>query len=540
MGRRTLLLGAAGALVGVAAEQAAFGWSEPLRWLPDLVVGWTFIAAGLTGWSRRPQSRTGLLMVATGFAWFLGNFASVDVRPIGWLAAQALYLHRGPLVHAVLSFPSGRLSSRLDRIAVVVGYLVAATAPIARNRVATLALGGLLVAVAVRGYLVALGPARRARAQVIRAAVPVGAVLTGGAAVRLAFPSGAANDVVLFVYQLSLAAVAVSLLTSLLRATWERAAVTDLVVELAESPTPTLRDALARALGDPTIEVGYLIPGSDVYVDALGRPVEVPGAGRAVTPIELDGRRIGVLVHDPAVLDDPGLVESIASAARLAASNARLQAEVRTQLAEVRASRRRLVVAADDERRRLERRLREGAERRLVALATGLAEARAFVGTSAPGAADLEQADRQLRRTLEDLHELAQGLFPATLRGSGLVGALSDLARRCPVPIEIDVKDPNIPADVGAAVYFVCSEALANVAKYASASSAVITIGPRGGRLIVEVVDDGVGGADASKGSGLRGLTDRIDVLGGRLVVDSPTGGGTRLTAEIPLGGEAR
>src|SRR5918994_1260533 len=134
---RTVPLGIAGALVGVAAEQVAFRWSDPLRWGPDLLVGWTFIAAGLVAWVRRPQSGTGALMVVTGFTWFLGNFASADIRPVAWLGTQALYLHRGPLIHAVLSFPSGRVSSRLDRGAVVVGYIVAAVAPVSRNGVAT-------------------------------------------------------------------------------------------------------------------------------------------------------------------------------------------------------------------------------------------------------------------------------------------------------------------------------------------------------------------------------------------------------------------
>jgi signal transduction histidine kinase len=536
---RTLLLGIAGAIVGVAAEQVAFQWSEPLRWGPDLLVGWTFIGAGLVGWFRRPQSGTGSLMVVTGFTWFVGNFASADVRPIAWLGTQALYLYRGPLVHAVLSLPSGRLSSRLDRGAVAVGYIAAAVAPVSGDGIVTITLAGMLVAVAVRGYLATIGPARRDRARVVRAAVAAAAALAGSSAVRLTLPSDVAGDVVLIVYDVWLAALAVGLLAGLVRAGTQGAEVTDLVVELTESPTPTLRDELARALGDPTIEIGYAMSGSDRYVDALGRPIETPGPGRAVTPIELDGRRLGVIVHDPAVSGDPALLESIASAAALAASNARLQAEVRVQLAEVVASRRRLVEAADDERRRLERRLREGAERRLGAVATKLEEARALAVATNGGAESLELADQQLRRMLDDLHELARGLYPATLRRLGLAEAVSELARRSTVPIEVDVTEAGVPPDVKVAAYFVCSEAFANVVKYASATSATVTIGPRGDRLVVEIVDDGVGGADPSQGSGLRGLADRIEALGGRLTIDSRSGSGTRLTAEIPLGGQA-
>jgi signal transduction histidine kinase len=531
-----------GVLLGLAAVSTTFGWSNPSQWVPDLVVGWAFLACGLVARSRRPESWTGQLMIATGFTWFLGSFAAVDVRPIAWLAAHSLYFHRGPLIHCVLSFPTGRLASRLDMGTVAVGYLAAVVTPIAQSEIAVIALGLLLVAVATRGYIIAIGPARRARAVVVRAAASIGFVLSGGAAARLTFPAGDANEAVLLAYEVVLCAVAVGLLVGLLRASWEQAMVTDLVVELAETRSGTLREALARALGDPTIEVGYWLPESEGYVDARGRPVDLSEVtGRAVTPIEWQGRPLVALVHDPAVLDDPGLLESIASAARLAASNARLQAEVRAQLAEVEASRRRLVETATEERRRLERRLREGAERRLNELAVKLARAR--YGARRSGTREtleqMEQAGRQLRRTLDDLRELARGLHPSALEECGLTGALSDLTQRSPVPIELDVSAPQLPRDVEAAAYFVCLEALANMGKYASASCGAIKVERRSGRLMIVIVDDGVGGADIRKGSGLRGLADRVEALGGTFRVESGPGSGTRLTAEIPLGGDA-
>jgi signal transduction histidine kinase len=539
-----LLLGVAGALVGLAGEAVAFGWDDPRHWVPDLAVGWSFITCGLVGQWRRPDSRTGSLMAAVGFTWFLGNFASVDVPTIAWLSTHALYLHRGPLIHAVLSFPSGRLTSRLDRATVAVGYVAATVTPIARNEIATILLGALVVAVAVRGYVGAIGAARRTRRLVVQAAIAVGIALSGGALARLAFPSGAANEAVLLAYETVLCAVAVGLLVGLLRASWERASVTDLVVELAESPSGTLRDALAVALGDPTLQVGYWLLESSSYVDAGGRRLDLsqPGTGRAVTPIELHGRPIGVLVHDPAVLDDPGLLESVGSAARLAASNARLQAEVRAQVAEVMASRRRLVEVGDDERRRLERRLHQGAEQRLEVLGASLAKATALAERSPGGEtrAHLELAHRQLGRTIAELHELARGLHPRALEESGLAGALTELARRSPVPIQLNVTAGELRRDVEAGAYFVCSEALSNLAKHARATSCALTVVTRDGRLKVEIVDDGVGGADARKGTGLRGLVDRVEALGGRLTIASSKGGGTRLTAEIPLGGAAR
>ena len=542
MSRRVLLLGVAGVFVGIAAESSAYLWSDVTHWIPDLLVGWTFIACGLVAGSVRPQSATGSLMVVSGFTWFLGNFASQEGM-IGWLGLHGLYLYRGPFIQCVLSFPTGTLSSRLDRVTVAVGYVAAVITPIAGSEMATIALAALVIAVAARSYLKAIGPARRARAPVLRAATVVGVALAGSAIAHLVLPANA-NDLVLFLYEVALAAIAIDLLTNLLRAPWERAAVTDLVIGLAETPTATLRDALARALGDPTIEVGYVIPGSEGYVDARGRLIEIPqiGKGRAVTPIELEGRRLGVLVHDPAVLEDPGLLESIASAARLAASNARLQVEVRAQVAEVQASRRRLVEAGDEERRRLERRLREGAERRLNAIGTRLAEAHALA--ERPGAGGtlelVEQVDRQLRRGLDDLHELARGLHPVALQESGLAGALSDLAARSPVSIEVSVSVGDLPAEVEAGAYFVCSEALANIAKHARASSGSVSVASRDDWLVVEIADDGVGGATTGVGWGPRGLADRVEALGGRLQVDSPEGGGTRLTAEIPLGSETQ
>ena len=542
MSRRVLLLGVAGVLVGVAAESSAYRWSDVTHWIPDLLVGWTFIACGLVAGSVRPQSATGHLMVVSGFTWFLGNFASQEGM-IGWLGLNGLYFYRGPFIQCVLSFPTGTLSSRLDRVTVAVGYIAAVITPIAGSEMATIALAALVIAVAARSYIKAIGPARRARAPVLRAAMVVGVALAGSAIAHLVLPANA-NDLVLFLYEVALGSIAIDLLTNLLRAPWERAAVTDLVIGLAETPTATLRDALARALGDPTIEVGYVIPGSEGYVDAHGRLIEIPqiGKGRAVTPIELEGRRLGVLVHDPAVLDDPGLLESIASAARLAASNARLQVEVRAQVAEVRASRRRLVETGDEERRRLERRLHKGAERRLNAIGTRLAEAHALADR--PGAGGtlelVEQAYRQLRWGLDDLHELARGLHPIALQESGLAGALSDLAARSPVSIEVSVSVGDLPAEVEAGAYFICSEALTNIAKHAHASSGSVSVASRDDWLVVEIADDGVGGATAGVSWGPRGLADRVEALGGRLQVDSPVGGGTRLTAEIPVGSETQ
>jgi signal transduction histidine kinase len=525
----------AGAALGILAEQVYFGWGDARHWVPDLVTGWSLIACGLFGWWRRSDSRSGALMAATGFMWSSGNFATAGLGPLDWLAAHAIYFYRGPLFHLVLSYPRGRLAGRLERTAVALGYVAAIVTPAWRSGTTTIVLASLLVGVAGRNYLRAAGRERRERLAALQATAFLGAVLAADALVRLAVPTPEAKDDTLLAIEAALVALAVGLLAGLFRWSWERAEVTDFVVELGEARSGTLRDALARALGDPTLEIGYWLPETGAYVDAAGRPLDLPAAdsARAGTRVERDRQPVAVLVHDPAVLDDPGLVEAVAAAARLAASNARLQAEVRAQVSELQASRRRLVRAGDEERRRLEQRLHEGAERRLVALVAVLERA------TRNGIADIERARGQLDRTLADLEDLAGGLHPRTLTENGLAVALASLAHRSLVPVELTVRAERLPAEVGGAAYFICSEALANVAKYASASRVVVSVTKDNRAALVEIVDDGVGGADPAQGSGLRGLADRVEALGGVLHLESAPGSGTRLTAEIPLQGEA-
>jgi signal transduction histidine kinase len=535
-----VLLWPAGAAFGLAAEWVSFGWGDPRHWVPDLVTGWTLIACGLVAWSRRPESRSGVLMAATGFSWFLGNFANTDVGLVDWVGAHALYVYRGPLIHLLVTYPSGRISSRVDRAAVGVGYAVALVTPVWRSEIATIVLAALLVGVCARSYLRAVGPARRARLLALQTGAGLGLVLAGGAAARLAVPAGDADELSLLALEATLCALAGVLLVGLLSPSWGRAGVTDLVVELGESRSGTLREELARALGDPTLEVGYRLPNGGDFVDAEGRPFDLPdrGSARSVTMIEAEGRPIAALVHDPAVLEDPGLRDAVASAARLAAANARLQAEVRAQIAELRASRRRLVEAGDAERQRLELRLREGAQHRLQRLAEQLRRIR-LSAASDTAAERIDRADAQLALALEELRRLAHGLHPRVLSEAGLAGALASLAEQTPMPVEVLAPAARLPAEVEAATYFFCSEALANIAKHASATRVSVCVTTSDERVRIEVVDDGRGGADPTSGTGLRGLADRVEALGGTLHLESPTGAGTRLAAEIPLGREA-
>ena len=532
MRARRLLLWPAAVVVGLAAESVAFDWSEPRDWLPDLVVGWTLIACGLIAWSKRPASRSGGLMTAAGFAWFAANFTSTDLAALNWLGEQALYLHRGPLVHLVLAYPGGRATSTVDRVAVAGGYVAAVLPAIWGSEVVACLLAAAMTAVAGRGYLGAVGLRRRTRLAALQATGFLAAVFAGTAAVRLAFPTQEVTDATLVVYEAAICGLALVSLAGLIAEPWAREKITDLVVDLGETRAGTLRDGLAAALGDPTLEVGYWVGGR--YVDAGGRPLALPAEDgeRGITPVERDGEPIALLVHDPAVLADPGLSDALARAARLAASNARLQAEVRAQLDEIAASRRRLVHAGDEERRRLERRLRQSVERRLVELAPTLRSAH----DQNPGDELVLLAERQLARTLEDVRLLAQGLHPHGLEEGGLGSALASLAASSPVPVELRVEGVTVPDEVGTAAYFVCSEALANVIKSAGASRALISVREDGQHLEALIEDDGVGGADPARGSGLRGLSDRVEALGGTLVIDSPCGQGTRVVASLPVG----
>jgi signal transduction histidine kinase len=298
-----------------------------------------------------------------------------------------------------------------------------------------------------------------------------------------------------------------------------------------------MQQALARTFRDDTLQVGYRIAGADEYVDAAGSPVELPAEGdrRVATAIEREGVPLAVIVHDRALLEQPGLVESATAAARLALDNERLQAELRTQLDALRRSRARLVQTSDAERRRLERNLHDGAQQRLLGVGLALQLLRNRVGAG-EAAHLLAEAELELQHALDELRELARGLHPAILADQGLASAARTLAGRAPIPVTVTERGERLPAAVETAGYFVVAEALANVAKYAQAERAWVTIERQNGSARIEIVDDGVGGADSEGGSGLRGLADRVEALDGRLRVWTPRGGGTRVRAEMPCG----
>jgi signal transduction histidine kinase len=514
MRRLRLALWPAGLVFGVAAEWIGRPPLTPL----DAATGFALVFLGLVAWSGRPDSRAGVILCAAGFAWFLGA-----------LWAPAVFVHRGALAQLLISYPSGRLSSRVQWVGVGAAYAYAVAAAVGWNDYQTIVFALGVAALAAQRSVGATGPERRSRQISLAAAMAFGLVLLVGTVARLI--GVGSNVVVLLVYDLTLCLIAVGLTAGLLRKRWAQAAVAGLVVDLGRPAAGgVLQDRLARVLGDPTVVVGYWLPGQGRYVDGTGRPLALPaaGAGRAVTPVEENGRRVAVLIHDPAVLDDPALLAAAGAAARLAVANARLQAEVSARVGEVEASRRRIVEASDEQRRRFERDLRDGAEQRLVQVTELLGD----------GDGPLAEVRVALDAARAELREFARGMHPATLTEFGLGASVRQLAERSPVRVEIEVGGPvtRFPAAIEAAAYFVCAESLTNIAKHAEASRVHVGITPENGRLRIVVADDGIGGADPSRSSGLRGLRDRVEALGGSLIVESPVGGGTRVLAELPCG----
>jgi signal transduction histidine kinase len=242
-------------------------------------------------------------------------------------------------------------------------------------------------------------------------------------------------------------------------------------------------------------------------------------------------------LHDPSLEEEPQLLEAVSAAAGIAVENGRLQVELRARLEELKGSRERVIDAEQKERQRLERNLHDGAQQRLIALALDLGRLEEGLTDDPDAASRLEGARHEIALSLEELRDVARGIHPAVLSGHGLAVALESLAARASVPVRltVDVED-RPPERVEVAAYYVASESLANIGKHARASSATVDVTRRNGDVVVEVVDDGIGGADTERGSGLRGLADRVEALSGRLRVWTPRGGGTRVRAEIPCG----
>jgi signal transduction histidine kinase len=362
---------------------------------------------------------------------------------------------------------------------------------------------------------------------VYAAGVALMIAVIGQLAVQTAGSEGTAVDVLFLISVIPLALVPYLFLASFVHARMAQGgAVGELISRLTAAPRGAqVRDALADALEDPTLELVFWLPERERYVDARGQDYELPedDSARAVTKVDRDGECVAAIVHDPTLPQMRGHVEAVGAAAALALDNERLDAALRAKIGELSRSRERMLRIGLEERRRLERDLHDGAQQRLVSMALNIRLARAKLNED-PLAA-------------EELRELARGIHPAVLTDRGLSTALETLATRAPVPVELgELPDERLPEAVELAAYFVVAEALTNVAKYSEASHATVQVERNNGRVVVEVADDGIGGADPARGTGLRGLADRLAVLEGRLEVESAKGEGTTITASIPCG----
>ncbi len=293
-------------------------------------------------------------------------------------------------------------------------------------------------------------------------------------------------------------------------------------------------DALRTAMRDPTLELRFVLQREEPPVDARGRPVGAVGAGRESLPVERGGTTLGQVVWSPRSDEGRALLPAVIDAASLAIEMARLRVELRRRLEEVDESRARIAAVADNERRRLERDLHDGAQQRLVSIGLALRHAQHQLAVD-PGEArrTLDGAVVEIGSAIGELRGLAHGLRPALLQ-AGLGPALRELASRAPMPVQVTATADRYAPDLEAAAYFVACEGLTNAVKHAGAAQVVLEVARQNSTLVVTVADDGVGGATVGRGSGLTGLSDRVEARGGRLRVESIHGGGTTLRAELP------
>lgn len=563
------LLVAAG-LLAVVEIVVVLAADAPWRVLTSgfALVGCVYVAAGAMVWWRRPSNRIGPLIAAGGLAWMAAGLVNTEVAGLTAIGAVTQTVPFAVLVQLLHAYPSGRLDSRASRVVVAGGWFVSLVlqapeylfdgsppphgALAVADRPDLMELGGTVqtaagsvvvvaTAVVLAGRLRRVGRAQRRVLAPLYGygIVTVLAIPLSGQLLGLAPQTRVALQLLLF------AGVPVALVAGILRGGFAR---TGEMEELAAwlggsgAARPALGEALARALGDDTLQVVFWVPEREEYVDGAGLPAALPGpaSGREVAEVELAGRRVGAIVYDAANIDDPALVSAAGRVMAIALDRERLTAALRAGEDALRRSRARIVEAGDRERRRIARDLHDGIQVRLVLLALQ-AQQLAALRDPAPGV--LAEAATALRTGIDDaaaeLRTLVHTVMPAPLVERGLSAATEDLADRMPVPtaVHLGVGDGTLPSAVESTAYFVVAEGLANALKHAGAQRLSVRLEVRRpGTLRVEVADDGTGGASLPGGSGLRGLADRVDTLGGRMQVDSPAGGGTRLVVELPCG----
>lgn len=543
----------------VAAELGALAlmtsYGAPDNLTLDLLVAVTTITAGVVALDQRPGNRIGWLLVAMAVAWIVPPYSAMGgpLLAAAVLSANALFFAFA--AHLVLAYPSGRLQTAFERVVVGLVYLAYAwielatlVLPAGSPAAESLADIALVQRVVLAPLFVAAVLLRFARSSRVerRELLPLwsGAVLLAAIELLDVGSGGSQSALQRMVYDvrsLLLVLLPLVFLVGLLTSRTASSAVGGLVVRLRDGVAPgALAPLLAESLSDPSLRVFYATTDPVGWVSAEYEQIhdlhQFEDRNHAVTVIEREGHPYAAMVHDRAISDS--LVRGVASAAAISLENERLHAELRAQLEEVRASRLRIVEAGDLERRRVERDLHDGAQQRLLALAMALRSARRRLETS--GTADLsalDAADAELKLALQELRELARGIHPTVLTDDGLDAAIQSLAARATLPVQVDVDLPRRPdRQAEATAYFAISECLANAAKHSAATRADVVVRVDGAALVVEVSDDGCGGARPDGGTGLNGLHDRVAASGGRLSVTSPHGRGTSVRIDLPLG----
>lgn len=493
-----------------------------------LFSGMIVAVSGLVAWQRAPASRAGPLLVAAGAASFIGAFGHSGWDAAAVVAIRLAWLHIAILGHVVLTQPDGRSAGRPVRTLVAGLYVLALVTPASDPLPLSV---GLVIAIALRRLL---GGSDRRRGSADLAGLILAAGLAAGPLLQILLPTMPLNAMA--PRFAALATAAFLLAADAIRLAPTRWHVADVVLRLDPTAPTSIAGELRRATGDPTLEVGFPLTSGDGYVDIAGRPVSPPppGSSRVASLIGRDGVVTALVVHDRRLETDAALAAAASQAMELATANARLQAELRAQVADVRVSRRRIVEASDEEQRVWDHRLAAGLlpglddlDRRLRAIGAE---------SGAPVDEAIGRALAGLAEARLDLVGLAEGLRPRALEAHGLGGALAQLAARSPIRVSLAADDlPAVSPAIGSTIYYVCSEALANVAKHARASQVAVGVTVNAGRLVATVADDGIGGADPDAGTGLRGIRDRVEALGGTFLIEPRPGSGTRVRAELPV-----
>ena len=539
----------------------------------NTLVGWTFVGSGLFVWQRRPANRMGRLLAGVGALWLIGlvlrQFSVSATFTVGIFLGD---LWTVALIWALLAFPDGRLTTRFDRIVLAVAFAVVgplemlwllfweagshpgnALAVWPNERIAgdidtvqrlVLAAATIaLAAVLAHRWLCANRPMRWALAPALAGA---GSMLIGASSNLLNKFKVQTPEPLQWSLLLTLALIPIAVVAGVLRTHLARAAVTNLLLSLRESASPAdLREPLSRALNDPTLTLAYWLPQRGQYVDAAGQPTElVPQRGRTTTVIERGGTKVAAVQHDAILTEEPDLLDAVTAAAGMALENGRLQAELKAKLDELQESRARVVEAGHSERKRLERNLHDGTQQRLVALSMKLSVLERRLEPDSDERERVAQARAEIAQSLGELRDVARGLYPSVLALHGLPAALRSLTDEAGIPVQLTIDGaidgtadggPGLPEPVEITAYYVTSECLANIGKHTRASAATVDVVRAGTALVVEVADNGVGGTDMARGSGLRGLADRVEAIGGTLEIWSGASGGTRIRARLPL-----